>query len=679
MRKRFLIVLVGAAAAGGAWWFWSLGSLPAETPFLIRLRIDKGPVEVRHAGQDSWQPAKTDEDVVPGDEVRTGPEGDATIVFEGNSESRLGKDSDIVIERAPQPALKTAPFVVELRLITGRVWSRVLRLLDIDDAFAVRTDSVVATVRGTAFDLQRNATGTVLWVSDAAVEVSGRSQAGSVPSRESAPVMTEGFMARFDAGGNLLGTQAISEESRQGEWFLKNASRDATFVTDARASLRSRVNGLGGAAPGSLTEGLTRLSERLHLTTDRRAAPERFGTYVLRRLNMILRTIDSGSSGLAFQALTVFEGELDALTGADADAYRKRAKGSVSRMLFLLQDVSPDSPVYRMKQRLENLNLALTENDDIATAYAHLSSIESRLDEAGTLIAQSSLDGARNALDAARQGLGNVERDIDRLPDTAPQDRVRALRSKLNILKAREAAIRVRLETALEPPTSQLMTGSATDTEAVATTETLILPPGNVLTATTTPTEPAGSAIVRITLAAQPNPAFVGDTVKLVVTGYRADNTTADVTAKSQFSLSGKLGTLNGPTYTSNAAGSVTINASYQSGGTTLKASVVMNVVVQPATLQSLELAPAGSATISFGQTLTFTATVHYSDGKSKDVTGQTTFTSSNTQVGTMSQNVFTAQSSVTTQLPGGTSRVTGRYSDASGTATAFTDVQVAQ
>ncbi|HWQ99343.1 MAG TPA: FecR domain-containing protein, partial [Candidatus Methylomirabilis sp.] len=143
-----LLVLLGA----GGWWFWSLAAVPGEAAPNITLKIDRPPVTVRGPGATVFEEATSGMTLTSGWTVKTGEGGQATLTLFRQAESRLDQNSEVTISDATQSADDPTKTVVTLDLGIGRIWSRVLRLFDLDSRYSVKTSSVVATVRGTAFD-----------------------------------------------------------------------------------------------------------------------------------------------------------------------------------------------------------------------------------------------------------------------------------------------------------------------------------------------------------------------------------------------------------------------------------------------------------------------------------------------------------------------------------------------
>lgn len=660
MRKWLILLVILLAIAGGGWLFWSLGSLPVADPGKTILGLDRGNVEVRRASTTEWTLAKNGDELQVGDSVRTGNDGQATLTFFDLTQSRLGPNAEVLVSelQAPGPA---SALHIRLDLQAGRLWSHILRLFELDDTFAVTAQRTVATVRGTTFNVERQADGLTLSVTESAVELSGASSQDD--GFKQPLVVSEGFAVSLDGQGKLGQTTALTDDILENDWFDSNGHRDGSFEEDSGRRLVDRLDKMGGTSPDSLFDYVTRLSERLHLSMDKTHAPELYAGYVERRLYGAKKLIERGQSGAAFAALSQLENEVNAkLAGPDGAVYRRPLNRSFSEVTRLFSAVGPSSPLYRMKQRLEDVQISFASGDQVEQAYARLRAIDARLDEASMLITQSSLDEAKVALDAARQGLANVERDIDRLPDSVAPERLSALRGKLNVLKAREAAYRVRLATAIEPPQSQITLPDGATTSTTSTAD--LTAPTSTAATTTTPYE-------NIMVSAAPGSPYVGQTVSIKVRALKADGQSVEVTSLSQFSVTGPA-KMNGPVLTPTGIGQVTVTARFEDLGQPFEAKVTLEVKPVPITLQTLRLEPVDPINVTFGQRVPLKAIAVYSDNSTKDVTAAAKFSTSNLILGYMAGNIFNAGQEST-----GVVRVSGTYEEGTKRITAFRDFNV--
>lgn len=636
MKKLVISALIGVVVlAGLGAWIWSLGSIPAEARDGIILKVEHPQVEVRHGDAGEWTAVTSDTELAESDEVRTGADGRATIRFFDSSETRLRHDSVVTIEEARRQSEQASTTSIKIKLIGGRVWSRVMRLFDLDSSFSVRTDTAVATVRGTAFDLGLDATGTTMWVADSAVAMGNGKRV----------VVPEGFMAIVDAKGGQGATAPMTDADVTTDWFKGNVTADQAFQRDLKEKIAARLMRRGGARPDSAFDGLVKFSENMHVKTAGSAAPDLYGKYLGRRLFGIKSLIDGGKSGLGLQAFMGIENDVkDILKTANGKTYVPAMRSTISEFMVLLSDVGPSSPLYRLQQRLEDLNLLIAGDDVAAALYARLLAIDSHLSVASNLIGANALEEAGLSLDGATQGIENAERDLNGA--ALEGNRPELLRGKLDALKAREGAIRIRLQTALVPPPAPpLDDGSATSTSATTSTQsTTPTTPGRPKPPTPgTPVPPVNEAPWDIvTLSAQPNPVFVGSSAQLRVTGSRNDGSTGDLTSRASFVMIGSLGSLNGPTYTATKAGSVTVEATVMDNGVAKKARTTIQVN-DAVKLSLIDILPQGSTTVYQGQTVSLVVRATYSSGLTAIVTSKATWGTSDANIGSAANGVFTA------------------------------------
>jgi uncharacterized protein YjdB len=160
---------------------------------------------------------------------------------------------------------------------------------------------------------------------------------------------------------------------------------------------------------------------------------------------------------------------------------------------------------------------------------------------------------------------------------------------------------------------------------------------------------------------------IVGATEQFVATAIYADGTHMDVTDEATWSSSADAVASVGNTALDHglvsavATGSATITAYFGSQ------SKAVSISVTSATLQSLEISPS-NPTIAAGTKQKFTATGHYSDGLTRDLTDQVVWASSTSSIAKTSGDTgyFSAVST-------GTARITA----ALGSTVGFTDLTV--
>jgi hypothetical protein len=166
-----------------------------------------------------------------------------------------------------------------------------------------------------------------------------------------------------------------------------------------------------------------------------------------------------------------------------------------------------------------------------------------------------------------------------------------------------------------------------------------------------------------------PMPSVVeGASVGFTATGTFSDGSTVDITASV---IWGSFDT--GVATISNASGSEGIATSVAAGTTLITAvsgaiSAETMLSVTQNVLQSISVAPENQTVLLSGTSVKYTATGHYADGTQKDLTKLVTWSSSNTDVATVSNAGANSGTAVT--HGSGTTTISAEYEGMTGTAT---------
>lgn len=701
MKKRSAIILAILAGllllALVIWWFWSLGNVSAQVPPKLQLSVEKGIVLVTKAGGQNEEQAKDGMELKPGDRVRTDQGSMASVMAFGRAEVRLDEKTTVVISDSN---LSGTTFAMRWKLDAGRVWSRVLRLLDLDSIFEGQSSQVIATVRGTAFAMANDNQKVSLMVEHAGVR-----EATADPS----PTLR--MKPEFLVGGQWMALKLTGEVTSRGEtatstlsddirqrinleedtWRSSNLSADQTFVDQAKGDLIMSLGAAHGVPPDSGLYAVALWSENFHLWLAGKKAPALRSNYLGRKLEYVYDLILRGKSGLAYQILSQTDKDVEGvLSGAQSDEYRANLKNVVGRALLAVTEIDPNDNLFRYKLDLEDMYARLWDNDPAQTFYARSLSVDARLDEAERFTCQSeNQNQIKEAINAVEQGMARQKSDFDNIKSSIKEDQRLILTEKMQIQTLRLDYLNKRLQACPQPgQETQVPGASATSTAQTTTTQPTNPPnqqatttpssptnppPTNRTPTTTKPTtnptaNPASLGLVKIELYAQPSPANVGDKVSLYVKGFKADGSPLDVSKLATFQIIGGLGSIIGTTYQASSAGSVTIAATVSDAGQqfTTRTPLTIN---QAVTLSRLTISPT-SGTIGLGQSRSLSITAYYSSGFSKDVTSGATWSVSNT-LGSMSGNTFVAGRTV------GSVDVTAQYTEGGKTLDSLINFQI--
>lgn len=564
MKKWLPVVIVFLILLGGIW-FWSIGSLPDEGRPLASVSEVTGMASV-----------KTGDSVGSGSVITTGPDSSVVLSWFGAGETRLGADTELRIDTASSSS--DGSMIVMLKLESGRVWSRILRLLDLEGDMTIETNDVVATVRGTAFDLEvKPGEPTTLWVSDSVVQASAKQAAGN-------PLyVPEGSMAKFTSGKRATSTEPITASGKASDWFKNNQERDTKFIEQARRRLRERL-GLERVPTSGWLRDAIRTSEGLRAPNAR---------YLVRRIAQIRRTIEEGKSGLAFQEFSRLETEWRGRMSDGADPTELRiARQALVASERLYEDVTPDNPAYRIKQSLEDwrINIAATPAEKL---YARLLAIDARLDEARYFLMKGAAPSSIISIELADKALENVNREYLQSVKDLQKTHAEKLKAKIDALAARSKSLRaetVAMESSLvgnghleslDPPDAITVSSTATTTLPLVETPTTSAP---IVPTSTDPVLDEQLAPVSLRLdPSQSDLGFNRSVIFRAIVVYK-NGLTKDVSKVARFTASPTgYGALNGNTFQSmELRGSITINASYVENGIEVRAQSFLNIVDNP-------------------------------------------------------------------------------------------------
>ncbi len=164
-----------------------------------------------------------------GDAIRTGMRSEVSLEFFAGSRVAVNAESEVLIKTANVEQNDARVQHVALELRGGKMWARVLKLLDLDSSFTVQANTTIATVRGTAFAVTYNAG--AAWSSrrydlfDGVLGMDGTSDgdlvAGFTYSDGAGYVPENGFLAQ---------TQPTPDATRNDPWIQRQLEADKEFI-----------------------------------------------------------------------------------------------------------------------------------------------------------------------------------------------------------------------------------------------------------------------------------------------------------------------------------------------------------------------------------------------------------------------------------------------------------------
>jgi|GEM_PF-1693925 len=673
--KKLIIFLVILVIIAGVLAFFGIRAVTAtpdiEAPKVI-LEIDEGGAEVWPAGGETWERARDGRELSTGDRVRTLDNSAASIIFFDNSVMRLDENTEITLTELNIDPDNYLDQDVDVELVGGRAWSRIMNLLDLDSSYEVETSSVVATVRGTAFSMSVDERGdTEIDVTESQVSLTmfrAASDTGEIIrdnprqlSISAGQFLKRGPIRNIKPGEYIdigsIGPQPITEERMRSSWYLKNMAKDEDFAERVWDLRRDKLRKYIKSLPDSPFFTLQRMGEKIGFAFSGEDTKEELeDLFIARRLSEVAELAHQGKAGLASQELIQFENSLK----LDSEKNEARLENLLPNLLYYHQgfwaDVLPQDSAYRLKQKIEEMGL----RRDIAPEkiiYWRLVNFENRLAEAQRLIIFRDRDVVTNVLEAARLGLENLESEAEALPDSESKkiilEKIEYDLKKFGIIQEEVNLLQYQAPELLQSQDEiELIEEEEEDGESIILLDeeadgAVSEPEETQAPVESPPEEPAApeKVVSSLTVAGFPNPVLVGSASELSAQAYYTDGSNEDVTSRVSWVVYGNAGSVAGGVfYAGDSAGSVQVEATYASGGATKQANFLMTIKEEkiPLTLSSIDVT-ASRTNLNSYETSTIFVTAYYSDGTTRDVTGSSALSNSNHSVGSLSGNVFSA------------------------------------
>lgn len=631
-----IAIIVALLLIGGGVWFWSIGSVEAEKLPSIRVQVDQGSVSYKASGSDNWQTIDSVMEIHSGDSVKTATSSEAEIIWGDLGVTRLDENAEVIVTDAPAEA-SGEDSVIGLKVSAGRVWSRMLKLLDVDSSMQVQTSDVVATVRGTSFGVIKTPSGTEAAVSESVVSVA--SLAGGDET-----LVADNEWGAFGGDGKPRIVRKLTDADA---WPAAQRQKDAQFDRDYLSALRARVL-KRIEKKSNVPEWVLNASERVHLAMSIGDGKKELALEYARR--HLARSISDPSSAAAELAKAKAR-----IAAAGDKSSALRSELHAASTLFNRTRLSPATV-----QALRGLRDALGKGDASNVEYRGLVHIDEAIDD----YLNDNLDGGNKA-QAASALINRIEQAEQEIKDKNVNDT--RLTEKTKALRKRLADALGIAPQDLPKPEEPVLVPGAVKPSVRSVNDPTLNPP-------VIKQAPTSRTYLRIQLLPSPSSVAVGSPVALKLFGVKADGQADDLSSQTTFSVS--AGTLSGSILTPTAVGSITASGSFtdSEGTRTASASVTVTkpTAASGAILKSLAVVLTGTNTVACGSAFPFKVMGTYSDGTTKDVTIMSSNTSSDPKMLYVGQGTAASSCPSDQQI---TVSIMSSVTDKSGTQTASTDI----
>jgi len=719
--RNFIIVavLVFAVIFGGGFYSWALAA-PSERELPeATVSLTAGEAWIKKGDAD-WQRIGSETEVSLGDEIKTGAESSAEINFFDQAVARLDEQTEVAVSDLEIDADNSAKQKVAVKVVAGRLWSRVMRFLDQDSSYRAETSEVVATVRGTAFVLDATNPGSpIVQVIESNVAVSSAEEGGAeelVGSGEEA-VLSRAAATSSEAVAlrppmKIL-RRKIEERILNSRFFKDNENFDKEFSTGLNQREKEKIRRIAGALPGSPEYGLKRLGEKLRFSlsadTDRR--DDLTLQYADRRFAEIATLEAEGRSQVAARLLPDFQKRYHEVLSRMKE--RKVSEEKIQTLCgrikgrFLEQKLTARNlGRENLPEFVERLNnpppeLKVTPwqlRDELCASVKEIPNLKPLLPRVVPL-EELQKDGATNSLrDILNKPLINADSNLkppltnsptgsESPPLSVEKITVSGQKTTLNVSeteqllataifsdKSSKAVTAAAAWSSSNPGVLTVDKGfvSAKSPGSATVTASLEGKSGNIVIQVTGGGV-AAATVTKVTLTGQRSILYLPDTQQMRAVATYSDNSTKEVTDLANWSSSNpEIFTAVGGLVYTKFAGSANVIAEYSGVTGTFAIRVLNSPPTAPPKLEAVSVSCSPQTLDRYqGQTYSVcTATARYSDSSTKNVTSSANW-SADATYGAMEGNYF-----YSSQMPG-TAWVRASYSDDTGSAQGQTNVTI--
>lgn len=364
------------------------------------------------------------------DKICTGADGFASIKFFDDSVSRLANDTEVVVNKLFRPELNSVKSYVEISLLSGNVWSRVVNLVERQSSFVVKANDISAATKKAAFNVE---------VIDDEVTVGVFKHFVDVETSGVAETVVRGQKVVLnDVGG--VKVEQIKDSEESATWVSENLSDDQKYLAEVSEKLLvSKMETVGvkdinddfGFSTSVNRDAVLLLTlDDVQKSKDEIDLVER--DFVAAELMLESADLSPEKKIQAEEVLANFYDKvsgfyklIDEVKVAD-NFYAIELKKYIDEKLLVqkknLSLVLPDSPSYKAKGVIDDLEL-LGADDPVELAGIKNGQIISKLSEVDDLIDKGGDQKlAEGVIDEYKSDVGEVIGMIDDIDDSVKKE-----------------------------------------------------------------------------------------------------------------------------------------------------------------------------------------------------------------------------------------------------------------
>lgn len=374
------------------------------------------------------------------DVIKTGKSSQAVIRFLDQSVSRLSENTEISISKLYINPVNKTETIVEIALKRGKLWARVVNLIDDFSRFQVQAGNTLAVAKKrAAFDveMQLKKKATVSAIQNRVDLVVGTDK------RTVETTLVKGFSAEVKTANSL--SQIVHNKTDAGknvDWIASNLEKDKQYIEtvkkESEQQRKDNVKNLPSAAVFFLPSA-NELEQKKAYFAD---AQKKFADAEI----LLAKGYTDKAQGL----LNVFYSQIEEIFKwlkeyemshpAEASAFKTQIIEVLNNYKKQLVLILPTEPLYPLKEVVSKMQLTFVSADQTEKTQQQLSYAEDKLFEAHDLAEMGNVDAAKEQVAVYTQTVSDVVSEIKQMPKSDKEQAVSAvLDNPLNDLKTLEA------------------------------------------------------------------------------------------------------------------------------------------------------------------------------------------------------------------------------------------------
>lgn len=328
-----------------------------------------GEVRIKNIADNEWKGLKVSDEVNQGDSLKTGKDGAVSLNIYNKSIVHIASDSEVKLDELSINKEKFAETKISLYVSVGRIWARVINLADRNSSFEVSSDNTVATVRGTAFDFQvSSSTLTTVRGAESVVEVALIEKADKSKVIKKITV-TEGLEAVVSGKDQTGSTkvQPISKAEKESQWFKDSLAKDQKIKEEIKKQQEEQAKIIAGENKTKAEQYLQNVRLEMKKIFSSKEENTRLKASTLRQCLAESYKLSAAGDNAAGQAkfddcrkqIEAFYQEIDGFDAALKDSLKNEINNQLNLQKNILLNSPASADTASLRNKIEDLGISL--------------------------------------------------------------------------------------------------------------------------------------------------------------------------------------------------------------------------------------------------------------------------------------------------------------------------------